>query len=124
MRASTFLKELTQRAVWANPFLPFPSPEPALRPWASPGRVSLAAELSDEDRRTWDEAVSYARPEWPRTLRGLLWSHLIEQQRELWSLPDDPLDSTEWIRQQRLRPYDTLAREILDDPALRLPRRR
>lgn len=117
----TTLDEIRAFTVWANPFLPTFA-EPMLGPWASPGRVSLAGELSDEDRRTWDEAVSYARPEWPRTLRGLLWSHLIEQQRELWSLPDDPF-ATEWIRQQRLRPYDTLARDILDDPALRLPRR-
>ncbi len=101
---------------WANPLLPTLT-EPTLGPWASPGRVSLAPALTEQDQDTWDEAASYARTPWPRTFsEALLW-HVIAQQRELWPLPDDPLDPPEWLRRQRLRPYSDYAGRIAD-PAL------
>lgn len=93
MTDQTAYDKLAAIKVWRNPFLPSFTPNPPeLAPWASPGRVSLAPELSRSERITWGDACDYARPSWPRTLRGRLWQHLIDRQREFWSLPDDPLD--------------------------------
>ncbi|WP_342800989.1 hypothetical protein [Nocardia sp. No.11] len=112
--------EILAYAAWANPFLPAVE-ELTVEPWASPGRVSVAPELSSTDRRTWDEALTRARPTGPRTLPEVLWCHVVAQQRELWPLPDGPFDTPEWIRRQRLRPFSDYAGRI-NDPALRLPR--
>lgn len=120
MTGPTAYDKLTAIRVWPSPFLPpiWPSP-PELAPWASPGRVSLAPELSLDDQIAWVEACDYARPTWPLTLRGLLWQHLVDRQRELWPLPDDPLDPPEWLRRVRVRPFIDYAGRV-NDPALRL----
>lgn len=114
--------EILAGAAWANPFLPAVD-EPTLGPWASPGRVSLAPELSHRDRLTWGAAVYAARnpgrPVYALTVRDRLFCYLAAQSAAFWSLPDDPLDSTEWIRRERFRSIPPI-----DDPALRLQVRR
>ncbi|MGW5377459.1 hypothetical protein ACWESM_18635 [Nocardia sp. NPDC003999] len=112
---------------WTNPFL-LDDDEPRLGPWASPGRVSLAPEVSAWDRLTWGAAVYAAchpdRPVYRLTVRDRLWCYLAAESAAFWTLPDDPLDSTEWIRRERLRPIGELTRGILDDAALQLRVRR
>lgn len=119
--------QLAAVMAWANPFgeLAQRAPEsvPLVRPWVSLGRVSLAPEVSAWDRLTWGAAVYAARnpdrPVYRLTVRDRLWCYLAAQSGAFWSLPDDPLDSTEWVRQQRLRPFIDYAGRI-NDPALRL----
>ncbi|WP_378735382.1 hypothetical protein [Nocardia brasiliensis] len=114
--------ELWVLPAWTNPFMSAAT-EPTLGPWASPGRVSLAPELSHWDRLTWGAAV-YAvrnpgRPIYALTVRDRLFCYLAAQSAAFWSLPDDPLDSTEWIRRERFRSIPPI-----DDPALQLRRGR
>lgn len=115
-------EEFHAPVAWTDRFL---SRLPRLQPWVSPGRVSLAPEPSEADRVTWDVAGFAARyPAYTGTLPYWIWAYLAQLPGMSWTLPDDPFDSTEWIREQRLRPYDELVRGILDDADLRLPRRR
>lgn len=118
------LDELLAFTAWANPFMPAAT-EPTLGPWASPGRVSLAPELSDEDRQTWEAAGFAARyPTIARTLPGWLWWNLVMHGETYWQIPDDPFAAPESLRRERLRPYGELVRDILVDADLRLQVRR
>lgn len=87
--------ELAAIRVWPSPFLPpiWPDP-PELGPWVSSGRVSLAPELSRADWTTWHAAtyvvLNPGRPLYALHTAGRLFGYLVEQQRDFWSLPDDP----------------------------------
>lgn len=124
--------ELAAVMAWANPFGELvqraPEPVPLVRPYVSPGRVILAPALSAWDRLTWGAAVFAVRnpdrPVYQLTVRDRLWCYLVAESAAFWTLPDDPLGSTEWIRRERLRPYSELVRGILDDADLRLQVRR
>lgn len=87
--------EVLAGPAWANPFLPSVPPSPRLQPWASPGRVSLAPEVSAWDRLTWGAAVFAARnpdrPVYRLTVRDRLWCYLVAESAAFWTLPDDPL---------------------------------
>lgn len=115
----TMLDELLGWA--ARPWRPPLEVGAYLAPWTSRGRVSLAPALSVEDRLTWGAAVFAALhpglPVYRLTVRDRLWCYLVAQSGALWAwpLPDDPLDSTEWIRRERFRSIPPV-----DDPALRL----
>jgi hypothetical protein len=83
--------------MWDNPLFPT-GPRPDLDPWTSPGRISLAPEVSAVERMTWEAASFDAVRPWMRRYepwaRDLLRAMLLGaiEAAAVWTLPDDPLD--------------------------------